>query len=98
MKTRPKFCVGEEVGVTCFNKPNIPRTEITKAMWRENKLMYRGIDGGEVYRYTGWVYLTRDTSPDKISREEDIRKLPPEDRLSWEDCQTLLNQPEVEEA
>ena len=83
---RPKFAVGEEVSVTCISNPDIPRTEVTG-------LRYVQLCSFDNWNglYTGWIYKTSGFKSSKIeARESQLKKIPPEDRLSFGDMMEKL--------
>jgi len=95
MKPTPKFAVGEEVGVHCHSIPDIPRTEVTSVKWY-NKFGLRFATYSEPEYVKGWVYQVT-AEPGRFAKEEQLFKLPPEDRTSWEDCEWQPNKIEEEE-
>jgi len=80
-KPKPKFCVDEEVAVTnaVFSRNNVSRTEIIKVEWCKWHS-----DG-----HQGWGYNTTECHRPASLREKSIRKLPPEDRTQWSDCEWM---------
>lgn len=87
-RPRPKFCVGEEVGVQCDIEPTI-NIDCTEVIYRE----YAGTE--LTHSQTGdvlepmWIYQTahigRKFAPVGIP-ECYLRKIPPQDRQSFDDC------------
>ena len=81
-KPRPKFCVGEEVALVSKNNPqkNSERTEITNRIFGNGVVRATGerIENGHFYQLSH--------TADSYWGEQSLRKLPPEDRTSWEDC------------
>jgi len=92
MRPRPKFADGEEVYVVCDSGPDMPRAEITKVEWVDS---WCPNNDTSLVGYEGYRYRLNDHGSLR-SPEYNLRKLPPEDRLSWEDVKYLINQPEVE--
>jgi len=81
-KPKPKFCVGEEVAVVgAFNpENNINRTEVVKVCWTK----FSHDSDPE------WGYKTANLDKDHWAFEESaLRKLPPEDRTQWSDCEWM---------
>jgi len=81
-KPKPKFCVGEEVAVVSAAYPefNTPRTEIVSVKW------IRFSDE----EYPCWGYHTVHRCVSKFRfHESALRKLPPEDRTQWSDCEWM---------
>ena len=79
MKPRQKFVVGEEVRVFSPSEPDkgVECTEVTA-------VTYGQIKG---YDESTWVYQTVDIGRgEKWVPEEYLHKLPPSERVSWEDC------------
>ena len=78
---RPKFCVDEEVQLRSKNCPdeNSDRTVVARA---EFGAFTDNISGEE---RVNWVYQLVHAGS-KWWDESALRKIPPEDRTSWEDC------------
>lgn len=77
MKSKPKFCVSEEVAVrgTYASDYDIDRTEVIAVKYVE--------EGESTLGFPGWRYKTAH-QPD-MSRswvEESLRKIPPKDRTN----------------
>ena len=87
---RPMFCVGEEVMIRSQILPelNTDKTEVLRIDWRDNS------------NYTGYAYHTAESDaggnicPNTKQpvgwRESTLRKLPPEDRTSWEEGEGMI--------
>ena len=92
MKPRPKFCIGEEVSVTALSQPDIEKTEVVDIFWCNMPL-------GAIRDnnpYLGWGYrVAGQANPRAFSREHRVRKLPPEERTQWSDCEWQPNNNEV---
>lgn len=83
MNKPPRFCVGEEVYARYKTMPHT-RTEILNSEFMpEVRIWY----GTEFEDYNNvWLYQTAETIDDGYWLvEHRIDKLPPEDRISWED-------------
>lgn len=81
MKQRPKFVVGELVAVRPVDlEGGSDCTEVVDITWCEE-------DDNNI-RYTGWGYRTAHVDPaiSGFYKEQSLRKLPPEEGSSWEDC------------
>ena len=82
--TRPKFVVGEQVGVFSKLRPkhNCGRTEITFRRWMNQEDNAAG--------YIGWAYRTAHiegvSNPKAIFFESSLRKLPKDKKLQWKHC------------
>lgn len=76
---RPKFIVGEPVRVACVRDvhENTDRTEVTRLGYAFNR-------GTHLYQ------TASQTDPKKWFLEKSLRKIPPGDRLSWEDLRQQL--------
>ena len=82
VKTRPKFTVGEEVLALSGPSGEWRRLEIaTSGFYRS----FRIIETGD--RFSGWVYGFIQGSDIKYAPEQNLKKLPPEELISWEDCE-----------
>ena len=84
-KPKPKFCVGEEVEIrsTICPQNNTAKTEITEQAFR----MGFPQGGDKEKSYLLWVYKT--DSCQSYVGETSLRKLPPEDRTQWSDCEWM---------
>lgn len=84
----PKFVVGEQVFAKYDTIPST-KTEIT------NRKFYKSFTwtDGDVFTNV-WIYQTLECKSPRV-REEQLQKLPPEDRISWEDCE--FNPNKIEE-
>jgi len=83
-KPKPKFCVGEEVAVRCKSDPsrNTDRTEITRIEYLDSHNQVT-----KEYLGMSWCYWTS-CYPIPFG-DEALRKLPPEDRTQWSDCEWM---------
>ena len=82
-KPRPKFCVGEQILICgeMRTEYNGQVHEILKIKWMERA---RDSISKELFP-RGYRYLT--TTHPIVWRETALRKLPPEDRISFNDCE-----------
>ena len=82
-RENPKFCVGEEVMIRgqYSSDHDIDKTEVICLNFHNKG------DGIRHPEYCGWTYQTRH-QPDMTLwwHEGSLKKLPPEQRTSWEDC------------
>ncbi len=76
---RPKFCVGEKVATVFNEDQNFECIVIIKMEYLEKKCL----EGPMIY--TGYFYYI-DDGYGVGCRECFLKKLPPEERTSWEDC------------
>lgn len=80
-RPRPKFCAGEEVMLCSKNSPELNgRCEVV-ALGRFQE--YRNISGDRISARWGY-WLSIQHSNGNNWAEDALRKLPPEDRASWE--------------
>ena len=80
---RPKFCVGEEVMIRCndFPERNVDKTEVVRAEYDNYRDVITGKEAVE------WCYKTESDIDERDWWDETaLRKLPPEDRTSWDNC------------
>ena len=82
---RPKFTVDEQV---IFVKTG-ERVVIKSMEYDDNRPGEDAVTGEHFY-YTGWSYLL-DIRGSNWVVEDMLRKLPPEERLSWEDMMSQFN-------
>lgn len=82
--SRPKFSVGEEVAVVGVIDPcyDTPKTEIVSCRWATSW------HNGQETVLNSWGYQTDHISYQSGAwlLERCLRKLPPEERISWSDC------------
>lgn len=91
----PKFVEGEEVFADYMTMPGC-RTEITRRQFRK-KFIYNIDTPEEEILHNVWLYKTLEcTRVKQWLRESQLRKLPPEERMSWEDCLFQPNKIEEE--
>lgn len=97
----PQFCVGEAVlAFSYFGSRFIGQGEIVEARYlprNGNQYLYQEADGIK-HRLTGvWVYRIPDLLPDRLYWycEQQLKKLPPNERLSWEELKSQLSDEEV---
>lgn len=86
-KPRPKFCVGEEV-IDTIAEGGPKRTEIVEAKYRDGKseVIDRSvIPGRRVVAKEGWTY--RLAHDGLFTYEKFLKKLPPQRRTQWSDCE-----------
>jgi len=79
--TSPKFEVGEFVGVESSYNPfcNCSRTQVILCEWQ---------DGLNTAGYKGWGYKTVHMgNGNGLLAEDSLRKLPPEEKGSWKNCE-----------
>ena len=81
---RPKFCVDEEVMVMMKYFPDIPKVRIISVEHCQSRDFHINGNIEERILYTGYVYFYEGSLIG--ARECSLRKLPPEDRISWNDC------------
>jgi len=83
-KPKPKFCVGEEVMIrsSISTSRNVDRTEILRMKYGSG---YEITNRDKIFHY--WMYWT--DSIEIPFGEPALRKLPPEDRTQWSDCEWM---------
>jgi len=87
---RPKFCVGEQVKLVSESSPqcNREKTEVTGVKYENGT-------------YKGWAYETPEAILIDTSiwcpsfREKCLRKIPPDERLSFDEMMSKLNKKKV---
>lgn len=90
--SRAKFCVGEEVKVVFPSGDVIERDEILGVKYVVNEDCI-GAHSGREYFYTGYNYKT--SGCDLETEEHMLRKIPPNDRLSFEDMMGKIKEGEI---
>lgn len=101
MNTLPKFVVSEEVIATYHRRPAI-KTEIVKKKFFTKFIFNKGTADEEKLSNV-WLYKTTecvvlDAKEGKSTywvQEHQLSKLPPEERISWADCE--FNPNKIEE-
>lgn len=87
----PKFCVGELVAVVGDQGiGNIARTEIMDVTYFSEERSVISFWGQPSWQREGWKYEVR-ACPDFLLNEGCLRKLPPDQRLVWEDMMSRLD-------
>ena len=84
-RPRPKFCVGEQVLALMINN-NWIRTHIEFIEW-DADVLHHNLSGEDKF-VEGWFYYIEGMDPngEDCHLESDLKKIPPENRIQWQDC------------